>query len=153
MTITHGWISQLANKRQEDEPLFDFFENSGVRIAALVNFHFFECFEQFLDLFLHFVGVSLEPLQVHVTLEDSLALVDVVPQNLHAAHFSFHGRNLTFNVVDEGSLLEFLSLEEQFGALIVVILDFVLDARQRLKSLFSARVVLVEVSFFHVLNV
>jgi len=83
MSRSHCGVSEVRNKREEYEPFLDLILNTEVSVALLIAPHFLERFELVLDFIFHVTWIRLDPLRVHVGLEDFLHLLNEVPESDH----------------------------------------------------------------------
>jgi len=149
MTGTHGWVTELTAKGKELEPLFDLFKKANVCVALLVDFHLLEGSLEFLDLFFHVVGLSLFPGVVEVTLEDGLAISDMIPEALHEANLRSDLVNLVLRLLNSTGVLELRSVVLELISAGLEITNFTVHCREASQRLRTASVVAVEVTLLH----
>ena len=149
MAISHCWISERFNKRDELEPFLDLLKDATVRVALLVNFHLLESLLEFLDLLGHGARVGVLPSIRHVTLEDILAVVDVVPQGLHQTNFSLNFSDLVLRALNGSWLLKLLSVVPKNVGVGNEISDLNVDTPEGLECSFFSCAVAVEVALLH----
>jgi hypothetical protein len=153
VAFAHRGVSKLTAKGKELEPLLDLLEDADVGVALLVDFHGLENSLELLYLFLHVVGLSLLPRVVHVTLEDELAGVDVVPKNLHDAHLVLALQNLGLGSLDCLGVLELDSVVLELVGPLNEGCDFAVHELERRKRRLAAGVVSVELTLLHLSDV
>lgn len=152
MAVTHGWVSQLSNKWQEDEPLLDFIKDTAVSVGTLVNFHVLEGLEELLHLVFHLVGLSLNPLGLKVALEDLLASADVVPKTLHVAKLNLDRVDVLVAAINKVGVVELLGSVAEVTGLLLVSSHLGVDGLEAGECVLTTAIVLVEVTLLHFLN-
>ena len=153
MAFTHRWFTKLANERKELKPFFDFLEETNVRIALLVDLHLLEGSFELLDLFLHFVRLGTLPSVIHVSLEDSLALSDVVPKTLHKGDFVLDLCDLDLRSLNGSRVLKFLSIVSELSCGFNLFIDLGSNILQTLERGFATSVIFVEIALLHIGNI
>lgn len=87
MSLSHCWFSELLAERDELHPLLDFFEDSNIGIAFLVDFHALKSSLVLLDFLVHNTSVGIIPPVFLIAVEGLLAGVDVLPEAVHELNF------------------------------------------------------------------
>jgi len=152
VALSHGGVAQLSDQGEEDQPLFDFFEDAVVCVCFFVNLHFLEGLLQLFNLVFHFTTVGDLPLDCEVVLENLLAVRNVVPEASHVVDLDFDAINHLLGILNHAvAVVEFaadVAIVTDFGFKIV---NFYENGVQLLGSILTAAVVLVEVTLLHLL--
>lgn len=149
MAFTHRGVSKLTAEGQELEPLLDLFEDANVSVALLVNLHALESSLELLDLFLHVVGLGLLPGVVHVSLEDGLAVGDVVPKTLEEADLVLDLANLGLGAFNHLGVLKLVRVVLELVSLLNEVVNLAVDLLEGAECGLAASVVPVEVALLH----
>jgi len=153
MTVLHGWVSELTSKWKEDHPLLDLLKDASVGVASLVDLHFLKRLKELLDGVLHVIGLNLLPRSLEVSLEDILAVANVVPESFNGSKLDLNLLNLTLGGVHELRLSKLLGCEAKLVHVVLEGLDVVLDTLDLHHGLLLASIVLVEFLLLQVSDV
>ena len=149
MAVSHGRVSEGTYKKNKLQPLLNLLENSDVSIASLIYFHCLELLFKLLRYFVHLFRVGRFPSVSFKAVECSLALIGMIPEALHEGHFGLNFTNLYLGWLDEGRMVEFDCVVLKVFGHLNEFIDLSVDANKGLKSLLTASVIPVEVSFLH----
>ena len=149
MALSHGRVSEGADKKNKLKPLLYLLENTDVSIASLIYFHCLELLFELLRDFVHLFRVGRLPSISLKASELSLTLIGVIPEALHEGHFALDLTNLYLRWLNEVRMVKFdRVILKVFGHLNELI-NLSIDANEGLESLLTASVIPVEVSLLH----
>ena len=149
MAFTHGRVSEGTNKQNELKPLLKLLEDSNISVAPLVYFHALQLLLKLLDNFIHLFRVGGLPSVDLEATECLLALVCMVPEALHKVHFVLDLTNLNLRWFNEIGVLELDCVVFKVLSLSNELINLSVNVLEGNKSLFTASLILVEVSLLH----
>ena len=139
----------MTAKGKELKPLFDLLKDTNVGIAPFVDLHGFKNSLELLALFFHVVSLGLFPSVIEVTLEDGLAISDVIPEALHEGNFVMDLCDLILGGLDGVRVLELRSVVLEFISATLEIMDLSVHGRKTIQRRLTASIITVEVTLLH----
>ena len=149
MALSHGRVSEGADKKNKLKPLLYLLENTDVSIASLIYFHCLELLFELLRDFVHLFRVSRLPSISLKAMELPLALIGMIPKALHKGHLALDLTNLYLGWLNEVGMVKFDRVVLKVFGHLNELINLSIDANEGLESLLTASVIPVEVSLLH----